>query len=78
MSNIDKQAYRPDGGDIGTGRIREIADNPYGDEEKHWLAKRLLALLDDNAKLQREKDVMEAAALAMRDEMRAAGTGKGE
>ncbi|EIK0725552.1 hypothetical protein LJT59_002075 [Escherichia coli] len=47
MSNIDKQAYRPDGGDIGTGRIREIADNPYGDEEKCWLAKRVLALLDE-------------------------------
>ncbi|MHA0960832.1 ead/Ea22-like family protein [Enterobacter cancerogenus] len=47
MSNIDKQAYRADGGDIGTGRIREIADNPYGDEEKCWLAKRLLALLDE-------------------------------
>lgn len=47
MSNIDKQAYRPDGGDIGTGRIRDIADNPYGDEEKSWLAKRVLALLDE-------------------------------
>lgn len=39
--------FRVDGGDIGTGRIREIADNPYGDEEKCWLAKRVLALLDD-------------------------------
>lgn len=29
---------------IGTGRIREIADNPYGDEEKCWLAKRVLAM----------------------------------
>ena len=47
MSNIDKQAYRADGGDIGTGRLREIADNPYGDEEKCWLAKRVLALLDE-------------------------------
>jgi len=47
MSNIDKQAFRPDGGDIGSGRIREIADNPYGDEEKCWLAKRVLALLDE-------------------------------
>lgn len=33
--------------DIGTGRIREIADNPYGDEEKCWLAKRVLELLDE-------------------------------
>ncbi len=47
MSNIDKRPYRADGGDIGTGRIREIADNPYGDEEKCWLAKRVLALLDE-------------------------------
>lgn len=46
MSNIDKQAYRVDGGDIGTDRLREIADNPYGDEEKCWLAKRVLASLD--------------------------------
>lgn len=44
MSNIDKRPYRADGGDIGTGRIREIADNPYGDEEKCWLAKRVLAM----------------------------------
>lgn len=40
------QAYRADGGDIGTDRIKEIANNPYGDEEKCWLAKRVLALLD--------------------------------
>ncbi|MFK3911337.1 hypothetical protein ACI2JI_04530 [Enterobacter cancerogenus] len=45
MSNIDKQAYRADGGDISTGRLKEIADNPYGDEEKCWLAKRMLTLL---------------------------------
>lgn len=47
MSNIDKRPYRADGGDISTGRLREIADNPYGDEEKCWLAKRVLALLDE-------------------------------
>lgn len=47
MNNIDKCPYRADGGDIGTGRLKEIADNPYGDEEKCWLAKRLLALLDE-------------------------------
>ncbi|STB47768.1 Uncharacterised protein [Citrobacter koseri] len=57
MSNIDKRPYHADGGDIGTGRIREIADNPYGDEEKCWLAKRVLALLD---KLEvRDKQVAE-------------------
>ena len=44
MTNLDKRPYRADGGDIGTGRIREIADNPYGDEEKCWLAKRVIAL----------------------------------
>ncbi|WP_313124746.1 hypothetical protein [Pseudescherichia sp.] len=37
--------FRADGGDIGSGRIKEIADNVYGDEEKIWLAKRVLALL---------------------------------
>ena len=37
---------RADGGDISTGRLKEIADNPYGDEEKCWLAKRVLASLD--------------------------------
>lgn len=37
--------YRADGGDIGSGRIKEIADNVYGDEEKIWLARRVLALL---------------------------------
>lgn len=47
MSNIDKRPCRADGGDIGTDRLREIADNPYGDEEKCWLAKRVLALLDE-------------------------------
>lgn len=47
MSNIDKRSYRAGGGYISTGRIKEIADNPYGDEEKCWLAKRVLALLDE-------------------------------
>lgn len=47
MSNIDKRPFRADGGDISTGRLKEIADNPYGDEEKCWLAKRMLALLDE-------------------------------
>lgn len=46
MSNIDKRPYRADGGDISTGRLKEIADNQYGDEEKCWLAKRVLASLD--------------------------------
>lgn len=47
MSNIDKRPFHADGGDISTGRLKEIADNPYGDEEKCWMAKRMLALLDE-------------------------------
>lgn len=47
MSNIDKRSHRADGGDISAGRLKEIADNPYGDEEKCWMAKRMLALLDE-------------------------------
>lgn len=47
MSDIDKRPYRADGGDIGAGRLKEIADNVYGDEEKCWLAKRVLTLLDE-------------------------------
>lgn len=46
MSDVGKQPYRADGGDISTGRLKEIADNPYGDEEKCWLAKRVLASLE--------------------------------
>lgn len=46
MSNNYKLTYRADGGDVSTGRLKEIADNPYGDEEKCWLAKRVLASLD--------------------------------
>lgn len=44
--------YRADGGDISTDRIKEIANNPYGDEEKCWLAKRVLALQDELEKAQ--------------------------
>lgn len=58
MSNIDKRPYRPDVGDISTGRLREIAANPYGDEEKCWLAKRVLALLGElEAKDQRNAEL---------------------
>ncbi|HEI8774210.1 TPA: DUF550 domain-containing protein [Enterobacter cloacae] len=63
MTNLDKRPYRADGGDIGTGRIREIADNPYGDEEKCWLAKRVLAL---KAELEAEK----GASLQLRNLIR--------
>ena len=41
--NNQLAGFRADGGEISLGRIKEIADNPYGDEEKQNLAKRLLA-----------------------------------
>lgn len=81
MSNIDKQAYRADGGDISTGRLKEIADNPYGDEEKCWLAKRMLALLDEVEaaesgfppltveRLMREKDALERRVVELEAKM---------
>lgn len=47
MTALNKQAYRADGGDIGIGRLKEIADNAYSDEEKRWLAQRVLSLLDE-------------------------------
>ncbi|MBQ5149446.1 hypothetical protein FDK32_16350 [Citrobacter freundii] len=50
MTPLNEQAYRVDGGDIGVGRLKEIADNAYGDEEKRWLAQRVLALLDEMEK----------------------------
>lgn len=43
MTNNQLTAFRADGGDISQGRIKEIADNAYGDEEKRRLAQRLLA-----------------------------------
>ena len=70
MTALNKQSYRADGGDIGIGRLKEIADNAYSDEEKRWLAQRVLSLLDENLQLQRDKDSLEAAAIAMRDDMR--------
>ena len=72
MTALNKQAYRADGGDIGIGRLKEIADNAYSDEEKRWLAQRVLELLDENLQLQRDQDSLEAAAIAMRDDMREA------
>lgn len=47
--NTGKQAFRPDGGEIGTDRLNEIANNVYGDEEKCWLARRVLALRSELA-----------------------------
>ena len=72
MTALNKRSYRADGGDIGIGRLKEIADNAYGDEEKRWLAQRVLTLLDENLQLQRDKDSLEAVSIAMRDDMREA------
>ncbi|WIC11196.1 hypothetical protein QM040_10785 [Escherichia coli] len=57
---INKQAYHSDGGDIGPGRLKEIADNVYGDEEKCWLAKRVLALLDELEAAERRISALES------------------
>lgn len=46
--------FRADGGDLSTGRITEIANNAYGDEEKRRLAQRLLAA---ESELQKYKPV---------------------
>lgn len=42
MINNQLTAFRADGGDISQGRIKEIAENAYGDEEKRRLAQRVL------------------------------------
>ena len=42
MINNQLTAFRADGGDIRQGRIKEIAENAYGDEEKRRLAQRVL------------------------------------
>lgn len=67
MSNINKQDYHADGGDIGTGRLKEISDNPYGDEEKCWLAKRVLALLNELEAAEKRIAELEAVKFNLRD-----------
>lgn len=70
MTKLDKRPYRPDGGDIGIGRIKEIADNVYGDEEKCWLAKRVLALQDEmEAAEKRNAEMSESNRLLCADSM---------
>lgn len=82
MSNIDKRPYRADGGDIGTGRLREIADNPYGDEEKCWLAKRVLALQAElevkDATIAFQQREIRTLLVRLENANRAAAAGKGE
>ncbi|EBN9440779.1 ead/Ea22-like family protein [Salmonella enterica] len=68
MSNIDKQA------------LREAAERAMHDDwgydtdifHEQVTPSVVLALLDENLQLQREKDAIEAVALAMRDDMRQA------
>ncbi|EAM2868892.1 ead/Ea22-like family protein, partial [Salmonella enterica] len=59
MSNIDKQALREAAVAIETFRVKVTPQV-------------VLALLDENLQLQREKDAIEAVALALRDDMRQA------
>ncbi|MGK6842089.1 hypothetical protein [Klebsiella quasipneumoniae] len=42
----ESKAFRPDGGGMSLGRIQEIADNPYCDEEKRWLAQTFLGFVE--------------------------------
>ncbi|EEK4518596.1 ead/Ea22-like family protein [Salmonella enterica] len=68
MSNIDKQA------------LREAAERAIHDDwgydtdifHEQVTPSVVLALLDENIQLQREKDAIEAVALALRDDMRQA------
>ncbi|MDS0960159.1 ead/Ea22-like family protein [Citrobacter freundii] len=69
MSNIDKQALRE-------AAEKASTDSHTQDEWFHYLCcshpTTMLALLDENLQLQRDNDSREAAALAMRDDMREA------
>ncbi|EIB3584671.1 ead/Ea22-like family protein, partial [Salmonella enterica] len=68
MSNIDKQALRE-------AAERAMHDDwGYGTDIFHEQVTPsvVLALLDENLQLQREKDATEAVALALRDDMRQA------
>ncbi|EBD5550916.1 ead/Ea22-like family protein [Salmonella enterica subsp. enterica] len=68
MSNIDKQALRE-------AAERAMHDDwGYGTDIFHEQVTPsvVLALLDENLQLQREKDAIEAVALALRDDMRQA------
>ncbi|EBX1906279.1 ead/Ea22-like family protein [Salmonella enterica subsp. enterica serovar Zaiman] len=66
MSNIDKQALREE--------FRYMQDHysDPADRERQEIYIAAEALLDENIQLQREKDAIEAVALALRDDMRQA------
>ncbi|HFZ9214431.1 TPA: hypothetical protein ACIPE5_002104 [Salmonella enterica subsp. diarizonae serovar 61:r:-] len=66
MSNIDKRALREE--------FRNMQDHysDPADRERQDIYIAAEALLDENIQLQREKDAIEAVALALRDDMRQA------
>lgn len=83
MSNIDKQAVTAKTKELASFMVERFSMNPVSCKllneawEKEFpdevaIAERMLALLDENIQLQREKDAIEAVALALRDDMRQA------
>ncbi|HGV0271563.1 TPA: ead/Ea22-like family protein [Citrobacter freundii] len=66
MSNIDKQALREE-----FQFMQDHYSDP-ADRENQVIYIAAEALLDENLQLQRDKDSLEAAALAVRDDMREA------
>lgn len=83
MSNIDKQAVTAKTKELASLMVERFSMNPVSCKllneawEKEFpdevaIAERMLALLDENLQLQREKDAIEAVALALRDDMRQA------
>ncbi|EBG2975769.1 ead/Ea22-like family protein [Salmonella enterica subsp. enterica serovar Braenderup] len=83
MSNIDKQAVTAKTKELASFMVERFSMNPVSCKllNEAWkkefpdevaIAERMLALLDENIQLQREKDAIEAVALALRDDMRQA------
>ncbi|EAV5247365.1 ead/Ea22-like family protein [Salmonella enterica] len=83
MSNIDKQAVTAKTKELASLMVERFSMNPVRCKllNEAWkkefpdevaIAERMLALLDENIQLQREKDAIEAVALALRDDMRQA------
>lgn len=83
MSNIDKQAVTAKTKELASLMVERFSMNPVSCKllneawkkefpDKVAIAERMLALLDENIQLQREKDAIEAVALALRDDMRQA------
>ncbi|EBI3880268.1 ead/Ea22-like family protein [Salmonella enterica] len=66
MSYIDKQALREE------FRYMQVHYSDPADRARQVIYIAAEALLDDNLQLQREKDAIEAVALALRDDMRQA------